>query len=262
MKIPRFKKNLKEKIMKTIVVIGANRGIGLEFTRQYLEEGCLVHATYRNKTTAQTLKLLQGIYSSQLFLHELEVTDLNQIYKLSRTISKVHILILNAGIKGYPTPNTRPCDNNESELYNALRVNTVAPDNLMRAFFQKLLQSENSCAVYISSLLARIADNSSGGSHPYRISKTAANALIRNWDIELKKSWNEKKNSLADAPCAFSLCPGWVKTEMGGPNARLEIDKSVANMRSVIEQIQKTKNSNGLYMYDGTMAESYPEPKN
>ena len=242
--------------MLNVVVIGANRGIGLGFVEQYLESGDRVVATYRNEGTLGELRTLKDRYPEALSLVRLEVTDSQAVEQFARTVEKVDLLILNAGIKGYPISNTRPPGNMLSELEAALAVNTIAPDHLIRSFYSILSKQENACVVYMSSRVGQTADNGSGGYHPYRISKAAANALIWNWSLELMLEWKKTHQTMDRTPCAVAICAGWVKTDMGGPNARLSVRESVSGMRRVIEHVRQTKKSNGLYMYDGAVAES------
>lgn len=258
--------------MPTAVVFGANRGIGLGFVDHYLNAGYHVIATYRDEATLgrptaiseereESLLALQQRYPGLLSLYPLEVTDEAAVEKMAQTLGKVDLLILNAGIKGYPVSGTRPKEHTSEHLAAALRVNTQAPDHIIRSFFPLLSETENACVVYMSSLVGRTADNSGGGYHPYRISKAAANALVWNWSIELMAKWKERAvKPLTKTPCAFAICPGWVRTDMGGPSARLSVGESTSEMAKVIEHVVQTKKSNALYMYDKSVAEPYVIP--
>lgn len=258
--------------MGTVVVIGANRGIGLGFTKQYLEAGCEVFATYRDesKLGAETtlaedckdsLEHLKQVYEQRLTLCKLEITDEESVAKFAQTIAKLDLLILNAGIKGYPVSGTRPPDHTSQHLSDALRVNTQAPDTIVRSFYPLLSQTADTCVVYMSSLVGQTADNGGGGYHPYRASKAASNALMWNWSIELMLDWKKRNpQNLTKTPCAFAICPGWVRTDMGGQNARLSITESVSAMIKVVDNVRETKESNGLYMHDGKVAEKYGVP--
>lgn len=244
-----------------VLVIGASRGIGFGFTEQYLKAGCSVIATYRNKKTCQHLTDLEKRYPNNLVLRELEITTASSVTSFAKTIKKIDLLILNAGIKGYPVANTKPPGNTLQELENTLNVNTKAHDHIIRELYPKLSQTENACIVYMSSRVGLTSDNESGGYHPYRISKAASNAMIWNWNISLMEDWkNTHPNERSQSPCAVAICPGWVRTDMGGSNARLSVEESVSQMVKVIEYVVETKQSNGLYMYDGTMAEKYTTP--
>jgi NAD(P)-dependent dehydrogenase (short-subunit alcohol dehydrogenase family) len=255
--------------MVTAVVIGGNRGIGLGFTEEYLKAGYDVVTTYRDESTLgaettlaedckESLEHLKQVYKQKLTLYKLEITDEKSVAKFAETIAKVDLLILSAGIKGYPVPGTRPPDHTSQHLRNAFQVNTEAHDTIVRYFYPLLSQTADACVVYMSSLVGQTADNGGGGYHPYRASKAASNALIWNWSIELMLDWKKRNpQNLTKTPCAFPICPGWVRTDMGGQEARLSVTESVSAMIKVIDNVRETKKSNGLYMYDGEVAEKY-----
>lgn len=255
--------------MGTAVVIGGNRGIGLGFTKQYLDAGYDVVATYRNesklgaestldKDCNESLEHLKQVYGQKLTLYKLDVIDEKSVAQFAETIAKVDLLILNAGIKGYPVSGTRPPDHTSKHLKDAFEVNMLAPDNIVRSFYPLLSQTADACVVYMSSLVGRTADNSGGGYHPYRGTKAGFNALIWDWSIELMIDWKKRNpQDLTKTPCAFAICPGWVRTDMGGQDARLSITESVSAMIEVIDGVRETKKSNRLYMYDGKSAEKY-----
>jgi len=247
--------------MRTVIVTGGNRGMGLGFVKYYLENKCHVMATYRDPNKQDDLLALKEKYPSQLSLHQIELTNHAEIINFSKTVTTVDLLILNAGIKGYPTSGMRSPAHEENDLEKAFRVNTEAPDRFIRALYPLLSKQKNACILYLSSLVGLTSDNSSGGYHPYRASKAATNSLIWNWCIELMNDW--KKNhpkELTDTPCAVAVCPGWVRTDMGGPNARLSVEGSVHAITKVIQKVIETKKCNGLYMYDGSIVESYKTP--
>lgn len=247
--------------MSNVVVVGASRGIGFGFTEQYLETDCFVVGTYRGNTIPAPLAKLQQKYPNRLSLYPLEVTDSKAITQFVGTLKKVNILILNAGIKGCPVPFTRPPGNTDDELKDALAVNLRAPNTIIRELYPLLVNQKDACVVYMGSKVGLASDNESGGSHPYRISKAAAHMMIWNWSIELMQDWKKThEDELAHTPCAVAICPGWVKTDMGGENARLTVEESVSKMRRVIQRVIETKTCNGLLMYDDTIAEKYPVP--
>ncbi|MEI8124633.1 MAG: SDR family NAD(P)-dependent oxidoreductase [Parachlamydiaceae bacterium] len=155
-------------------------------------------------------------------MHSLEVTDQEAIIKFSQTVKKVDTLVLNAGIKGYPVPYTQTPDNTGNEEMEALAVNTVALSNIIRAFNKMSLLQADACVVYMGSRAGQTADNGSGDSHPYRVSKAAGHASMWNWSITLMRQWKKSHpDQLHQSPCVFAVCGGWVKTRMGGENGRL-----------------------------------------
>ncbi len=166
--------------MKTVIIIGGNRGIGLGFVKQYLEENYNVIATYRNEFTLESLTILKNQYPDTLSLYKLEITNSKEVNKFAQTITRVDILILNAGIRGSSSSRIKPNDNREEELLNALNVNTIAQDNMIRALYPRISQQQDACIVYMSSLLGQTADNSSGKNHPYRTYKCEVSSAKKN----------------------------------------------------------------------------------
>ncbi len=263
--------------MEHVVVTGGNRGIGLGFVYQYLEAGCEVTTTYRDESTLGnlqeisegveiSLKALQEKYPGRLSLYQLDVTDEAGILQFASTIKKIDVLISNAGIKGYSIASTEwrdHCalhvvrDHTSDQFLRSFEVNTLALQRLMNAFWPLLSTTSNACAVYVSSGVGQTAGNDNGGYAPYRVAKAGSNMLITDCSIEFMRDWKKQKRPLHETPCAVAICPGWVRTDMGGPTARLSIEESTSGMKKVIDEVRATKKSNGLYMYDGEVVEQY-----
>ncbi len=188
---------------ETAIVTGANRGIGLGFASELLQRNYHVIATYRDEASA--LKNLKNQYPETLTLYQLDVTDQEGIRRFAATVKTVDLLVLNAGIKGYP-PGTKLTDSTDAYFRNALEVNTIAPNNLIRAFFPLLIEKENSCILYISSGVSSTVQNGSGGYPGYRESKEAGNALTWNWSIQLIREWKERHpDKLSQTPLAVAI---------------------------------------------------------
>lgn len=246
-------------IQADVIVFGASRGIGLGFVDEYAKAGRNVVATYRGDAFPEKLMAAKERYPNVLTLYPLDITDTDKVYAFAQKVSSLKVLILNAGIKGYSGRGVLPQQHEEGQLLAALMVNTVAHDAIMRAFFPLLSQQRDAIAVYMGSKVGQTSDNEGGGSHPYRISKAASHAMMWNWDIALKQEWaSSHPDELAYAPSAIALCAGWVKTDMGGDDARLTVDASVSQMKQMIDKVIQTKESNGLLMYDGQVSECYP----
>ncbi len=234
---------------ETAIVTGANRGIGLGFVSELLKRNYQVIATYRDEASLAALNSLKNQHPETLSLYQLDVTDQEGIRRFAETVKTVDLLVLNAGIKGYPA-GTKLTDSTDAYFRNALEVNTIAPNNLIRAFFPLLIERANSCVVYISSGVSSTVQNGSGGYPGYRESKEAGNALTWNWSIQLMKEWKERHpDKLSETPLAVAICPGHVKTDMGGDNAPLTVEQSVSAMLDVVSYVKRTKKSNGLYMH-------------
>ena len=123
----------------------------------------------------------------------------------------------------------------------SLVVNTQAPVKMAEAFLPQIKCSDKKLIVNISSLMGSIADNDSGGSIFYRSSKAALNAAMKSLAIELKDQ----------SVGVLIFHPGWVKTDMGGPNALINADQSIAGMRALIENFSLDQ-SGSFVKYDGT----------
>lgn len=206
----------------TLLITGANRGIGFEFVRQSLSDGWQVIATCRHPDRAKDLMALQTTHPAQLTVHELDVTDTAAIGRLARELKHRPIdwLVSNAGVygpKGAPFGSVR----NEDWL-PVFAANTLAPLQLMQAFVDHVAASQLKLTATISSKMGSMGDNTSGGSYIYRSSKAAVNAVVKSASIDLAQR---------GITCVV-LHPGWVQTEMGGPNAEITPAESVTQMRA------------------------------
>jgi len=208
----------------TILITGANRGIGLELTRQFAEDGWQVLACCRNPADAGQLQALseRGL---AIELHALDVTDYEQMTTLADQLAKrpIDILLSNAGIYGSKAVGFGGID--AKEWRQVLEVNTIAPLMLVQAFVEQVAASQQKLVAVIGSKVGSIADNSSGGSYIYRSSKTAVNQVVKSLSIDL-----------ADRGISvISLHPGWVQTEMGGPDAEISTDESVSGLKRILQ---------------------------
>lgn len=228
--------------MSTVLITGANRGIGLEFCRQYAEEGWQVIACCRNIANAFELFEMSQLYPN-FQIETLDVAQFVEVEALSKTMANVSIdiLINNAGvyddnrINGFGTLDFQ--DWNHSFL-----INTQAPVKMVESFLSHIKRSEKKLIVNISSLMGSMTDNGSGGSLFYRTSKAALNAAMKTLSIDLKQ----------DGIGVLILHPGWVQTDMGGSNALIDCETSVSGMRKVIENFNPAQ-SGAFVKYDGNI---------
>lgn len=225
--------------MPTVLISGANRGLGLEFTRQYLADGWNVFAATRALATAAELKALAGTCPSLLSLVELDVTAPGQVAGLAAELSgtTLDVVLHNAGVLVRRDFGGSSWEEWEPQV----RVNSYAPLCLAEAFLPHLERATAAKFVNVSSVLGSITLNRSGGLYAYRASKAAANAVLRSLAIDL-------------APrgiTVLSLHPGWVRTRMGGPDAPLDATTSVRGMRSVIAA-SSAADSGTFRQWDGT----------
>ncbi|MCP4392114.1 MAG: SDR family oxidoreductase [Gammaproteobacteria bacterium] len=208
----------------TILITGANRGIGLELSKQFAADGWQVLACCRNPADADALQELSNRYSS-IEVFALDVTDCDQVTALAQQLGErpIDILLNNAGIFG---PKDVGFGDVEAATWRqVLEVNTIAPMMLVQALVEQVASSQQKLVAMISSKVGSIADNSSGGGYLYRSSKTALNQVVKSLSIDLAV------RNIA----VISLHPGWVQTDMGGPNAEISTTESVSGLKNILQ---------------------------
>ena len=215
--------------MPSVLITGANRGIGLEFARQYSTDGWEVIATAR-ETSAELAAL--GVRVEQL-----DLRDLDAVVALGQGLDgPLDLLIANAG-----TMAPEECDSADDGRAWAemLTVNCIAPYLLAKSVLPRVADARGKL-IALSSGMGSIAE-SSGAYVPYRTSKAALNM-----------AWHSLANEAKPlGVVAAALDPGWVKTRMGGPNALISAEQSVGDMRRLIERLGPAQ-SGGFLKRDGT----------
>lgn len=222
--------------MPTLLITGANRGIGLEFARTYAAEGWRVHATARRPAAARDLNAVKG----DVTVHALDVTDDGAIDALALVLDgeAIDLLINNAGVIG---PDNSFGRTDSKGWLDTLQVNAIAPIHVLERLLPHLLRGKLRRAVAVTSKMGSIAENGSGGSYIYRSSKAALNAAMKSASIDLK-------------PKGVTIAvfhPGWVRTDMGGPGASIDVQTSIAGMRGKIAALTPA-DSGHFFNYDGT----------
>ncbi|MDF2867328.1 MAG: short-chain dehydrogenase/reductase [Gammaproteobacteria bacterium] len=213
--------------MHTILITGANRGIGLEMVKQYAGEGWQVLACCRKPNSATDLQALAKT-QSQIKLYRLDVTSSEDIQRLTTELSDtpIDIILNNAGIWG---PHEQHFNQLKPEAWlEVLTVNSIAPFMLTQALFNNVVNSQLKLVVMMSSIMGSIGENNEGSHYIYRSSKAALNMAVKSLAIDLK---NQQVTVVA-------LNPGWVKTDMGGENALLSPQESVQNLRQTLSKLQ------------------------
>lgn len=216
--------------MKTVLITGANRGLGLEFARQYLADGWHVIATARNPTAASALKALPGTGKLEVIAADICQPDTfaNVAQQVAGLCDHLDLLINNAGV--FPDA-SRSADVTPGAMDEAFRVNTVGAVFFTRALVPLLEKSENAVVVNISSTMGSIEskrDEGAGGDYAYSISKAALNMATR-----------LMANDLVDKGITVvAQCPGWVQTDMGGANATLKPEQSISAMRATFASLK------------------------
>ena len=226
--------------MPSVLVTGSNRGIGLEWCRQYLEAGWRVFATCRYPETADALRERLRSHP-RLSIHRLDVTRPESIYALRAELQHetLDVLVNNAGVyleKYAPTPALR-----FDEWRQTLEVNPLAPLRVTEALADLVAASDRKLVVTLSSHMGSIADITAAGDTYYRSSKAALNAAMKGLAIALAER----------GVGVMLLHPGWVKTRMGGADAPLTPAESVAGMRALAEAFSMAMSGRFL-RYDGT----------
>ena len=223
--------------MPTVLITGANRGLGLEFARQYAKDGWRVIATARAPEKATALAAL----GPAVTVHGLDVADLDAAAALGRTLGEeaIDVLIANAGMSGPRGMRPEAIGAAEATAWEQVfRVNTMAPLTLAGACVAAVARSKERKVIAITSRLGSIAANNDGGLYGYRSSKAALNALWRSFAIDHPEI------------IATLLHPGWVRTDMGGASAPLGAEESITGMRRVIARLV-TADSGRFYDYKG-----------
>ena len=209
--------------MPTCLITGASRGIGLEFARQYAAAGWSVIATCRHPESADALAAVAG----DVQIHALDVADFARMEQLARRLDRVaiDILINNAGIFG---PRVVPYDFVDYGVWaEALRTNTMAPLKMSAVFSRHVAKSSYRLIVSLSTNMGSIAENTSGGSYIYRSSKAALNSVMKSLSIDLR----------GKEIIVVVVHPGWVRTDMGGSGATLDVHDAVAAMRELFPRL-------------------------
>lgn len=223
--------------MNTVLITGANRGIGLSLVQQCLNLGWQVHVTYRSESHSQSLLTLGH---DQLFCYPLDITDYQQVAQLATALPAIDLLINNAGYygpKGYGFGNT-----DVDEWRKVFEINTIAPLKLVEALYPNLQQGSLKKIACLSSKVGSMTENTSGGGYIYRSSKAALNSVVKSLS-----------NDLSDQGyTVLALHPGWVQTAMGGPNALISTQQSAAGLISVIDS-SSTRLNGSFIDYQGNL---------
>lgn len=217
----------------TVLITGANRGLGLELARQYAAAGWQVIGTARKPEQADKLH--------QLTEHvvQLDVTDQQSVDRMADELQDqaIDLLINNAGILRRTRTIT---DVNFDDVTLAFAVNTLGPMRVSRALLPNLRLGQGKKVVNITSRLGSIASNSGGGLYGYRESKAALNMFTRSLANELA----------ADGFICAVVHPGWVQTDMGGAGATLTPEESARGIRNVIANLSPDDNGT-FWNFDG-----------
>lgn len=226
----------------TVFITGANRGLGLEFVRQYASDNWRVLASCRNLVHAKELQHLAQHFEN-ITLLQLDVNNQIQLHQISEKFSDINIdlLINNAGIN--------PEDDELGSISidtmkQAFLTNAIAPLKVSEMFLDNVSKSHLKTIVSISSRLGSIKENSEGENYSYRVSKAALNMIMKNLAVELKPK-NIK---------VFTLHPGNLKSENQGHSVKIDPEQSVANIRNLLHRLTDRETGN-FYDAHGTQVD-------
>lgn len=216
-------------------ITGTNRGIGLEITRQLLEQGQTVFASARNPSASPELGELQKRFPKTLRLHATDVGDETSVNAWAASLegAAIDVLINNAGMmKHYEGLENFDAAN----LIEHFNVNTLGALRVTRALLPNLRGSQTRKILHVTSQMGSIHDNSSGGAYAYRMSKAALNMAAKSM-----------AHDLAGEKFVIALMhPGWVQTDMGGEGAPVKVE---ASAKGILEQVAGlSKDKSGKFL--------------
>ena len=215
--------------MASMLVTGASRGLGLEMVRQFVDDGWRIYACCRNPDGANALAALAAGSDGAITLHTLDVSEPEQIEALAEAFrgTPIDMLVNNAGLLGCTIDDQAPATFGTIDYEAWLEVheiNTMAPLRVTEAFVDHVAQSEMKLLFFMSTHMSSITDLADGGLYSYRSSKAALNLLVKALSIDLAPRGVR----------TIAVHPGWVVTDMGGPQAPVNKEDSIAGIRRVV----------------------------
>jgi NAD(P)-dependent dehydrogenase (short-subunit alcohol dehydrogenase family) len=224
--------------MATVLITGASRGIGLELTRQYAENGDAVFALCRNPHSADALNELACQSGGRVNVAAMDVSDEASIKAAAGILGAqpINILINNAGIRGGEDQSLE--DVNTADWIEALKVMTIGPFRVVQAFLENLKRAKNPKIMTITSQMGA-STWPMGGSYSYGSAKAAVNRVMIALAIDLKGQ-----------VIVNLIHPGWVQTDMGGRNADITPQVSAAGIRKVIAAVTEA-DSGKFFKWNG-----------
>jgi NAD(P)-dependent dehydrogenase (short-subunit alcohol dehydrogenase family) len=227
--------------MATVLITGANRGIGLGLAKQYVGIGDKVIAACRNPDMADALQRLSA--AGDIKVVSLDVGDNQSVADLAHILAgqPIDVLINNAGVGGGQQQSLLELD--EEQWLHVFRINTMAPVFVTRALLPNLVLAAKPKVMIISSQLGAISYPNIGV-YAYESSKAAINKVVRG----MAQDFKEKNIAV------FAIHPGWVKTDMGGANAAITVDESTAGLVDTFAGLSMA-NTGTFWQWDGTQHE-------
>lgn len=214
---------------KTVLVVGASRGLGLGLATELARRGWRVIATARQPAQAEALQALAARSDGNVEIERLDVDEPAHLEALAGRLAgrPLDLLVVNAGISGTPQSVAQAT---REDLARVMWTNALAPVRIAERLLPQVVDGGR--VAFMSSLLGSIASNESGGYDLYRISKASLNMLARSFAMTAAK---DRQITV------LNLHPGWVRTDMGGPAAPLDVETSVSGLADVLEAPQAQK---------------------
>lgn len=210
-----------------LLITGASRGIGLEMVAYAIEQGWRVFACCRDPQNSSKLLSLAQLTNGQVSVHVADMSELATIQALAYELraESIDMLINNAGVYGSQKNQFGNVD--AVSWAQAFQVNSIAPLKMAEGFVDQISMSESKVIACVSSKMASMSDNGSGGSYIYRSSKAALNAVVKSLSIDLSERGIK----------CVALHPGWVKTDMGGDNAEITPRQCVTQLFNILTNL-------------------------
>jgi len=220
-------------VTQSVLIVGASRGIGLGLAEEFAKRGWEVTATVRDAKGAAALGKVAGVRAETA-----DTTDVKSVEALRETLNgkQFDAIIVNAGVGG---PQANPRTVSDAEFTKLYVTNSLAPVRFAE-IYAKQIKPKTGVVGLMTSELGSVEGAGAGGFELYRGSKAALNSLTRSFAAR------HKDKELA----VLSLHPGWVKTDMGGPNAAIDVATSAKGLADVVERAQKDRQS-GYFDYAG-----------
>jgi len=222
--------------MPTLLITGANRGIGLALCQLTAAQGWTIHACCRQLKKAKELKELQAQYPENIQCHVLDVKSHKSLEALQESIGStpIDVLINNAGVHALAA--SKFGDSADDAWQEAVGVNLLAPMKMMELFVDNIATSTMKTIANISSKMGSIDDNGSGGAYAYRATKAALNA------VSVSAAHDLKHRDII----VMILHPGWVRTDMGGPHGEISVSESAIQLLDMITNADMNKSGRFL----------------
>jgi NAD(P)-dependent dehydrogenase (short-subunit alcohol dehydrogenase family) len=224
---------------ETALIVGASRGIGLGLVGEFERRGWDVTATARDPAKAQALAELAAHSGGRVHVEEVDTADASSVAALRERLAgqTFDLIVVNAGVGGPPDKNPRTVS--DAEFTRLFVTNSLAPVRLAEMFAGQV-RPKTGVVGLMTSQLGSVEGASGGGLELYRASKAALNSFTRSFAAR------HKDKGFA----VLSLHPGWVRTDMGGANAAIDVATSVKGLVDVVERAQKDR-KDGFFDYKG-----------